>query len=67
MATLLHRKRSDQALPALFAKEIKNGFSLEVPNNWLAENALSEAALHDEINAWKNVGFSLQLKRKKEE
>ncbi len=67
LATLLHRKRSDQALPALFAKEIKNGFSLEVPNNWLAENALSEAALHDEINAWKNVGFSLQLKRKKEE
>jgi len=38
-----------------------NGFRLVMEAGWLANNALTEAALQAEVGYWQDVGISLAL------
>lgn len=63
LAILLNRKRLDDDVPQLNLFWVKNEFQLEVPENWLALNPLTESALRNEIDYWQEVGILLTLKQ----
>lgn len=62
LAVLLHRTRDDRALPAWTVRLNDNGFLLELPAEWLAENPWTAAALGEEAAIWKQVGRDYQVK-----
>lgn len=63
LASILHRSRLDGAeTPALQARETVNGFTLQLPAEWLAENPMTAAALHDESAIWDEAGFRLRIR-----
>ncbi len=61
LAALLHRSRSDIALPALQARRQGKKFRLSLDGAWLARNPLTITALHDEIQEWDDIGFELKV------
>lgn len=61
LAVLMHRNRQDVALPALKLGWTRNGFSLAVDADWLADNLLTGEALKAEVAYWKDAGISLLL------
>ena len=62
LAVLLHRTRDDRALPAWRVRPAGNGFALDLPSEWLAENPWTAAALSEEAAIWKQIGRSYTLK-----
>ncbi|MDR2187406.1 MAG: exopolyphosphatase [Azonexus sp.] len=56
LAVLLHRTRDDRALPEWTVKPQGNGFQLELPANWLADNPWTAAALAEETAIWRQIG-----------
>ncbi|MEN9879422.1 MAG: hypothetical protein RIQ55_68 [Pseudomonadota bacterium] len=63
LASILHRSRLDGVdTPALQARETVNGFTLQLPADWLAENPMTAAALHDESAIWDEAGFRLRIR-----
>ena len=62
LAVLLHRTRDDRALPAWRVRPVGNGFALDLPADWLAENPWTAAALNEEAAIWKQIGRSYTLK-----
>lgn len=61
LAALLHRSRSDIALPPLQARRQGKKFRLALDGAWLARNPLTVTALHDEIREWDEIGFELKV------
>jgi exopolyphosphatase/guanosine-5'-triphosphate,3'-diphosphate pyrophosphatase len=61
LAALLHRSRSDIALPPLAARRQGKKFRLALDGAWLARNPLTVTALHDEIREWDEIGFELKV------
>ena len=64
LAALLHRSRSDAALPAFAVKASAGAFQIELPADWLLGNPLSAAALAEEAKAWPPVGLACRIKRR---
>ena len=63
LASILHRSRLDGVdTPALQARETVNGFTLQLPADWLVENPMTAAALHDESAIWDEAGFRLRIR-----
>ena len=63
LATLLHRSRDDRDLPAYnVAVSGDDGFILEIPARWLAENPWTAAALEEGVQFWKQVGLTFKVK-----
>ncbi len=64
LAVLLHRTRDDRALPIWRVKAGENGFVLELPGEWLAENPWTAAALGEEGAIWRlgGQGFTVRAK-----
>lgn len=56
LAVSLHRTRDDRALPAWRVTTTDRGFLLELPDEWLAENPWTAAALGEETVVWKQIG-----------
>lgn len=56
LAVALHRTRDDRALPAWRVSSTGRGVLLELPDEWLAENPWTAAALGEEAVIWKQVG-----------
>lgn len=64
LASLLHRSRDDQPLPALGVKALAGGgFQLELPGEWMVKNPLTTAALAEEALNWQRAGAILRVKR----
>jgi exopolyphosphatase/guanosine-5'-triphosphate,3'-diphosphate pyrophosphatase len=62
LAVILHRTRDDRPLPAWRVQPLGNGFQLELPAEWLAENPWTAAALGEEVQVWKQLGRDYVLK-----
>jgi exopolyphosphatase / guanosine-5'-triphosphate,3'-diphosphate pyrophosphatase len=62
LAALFHRSRSELDLPQLAFKGKGRRFSLGVPAGWLADNALTEMALREEIKQWRGSGGELEIR-----
>jgi len=61
LAVLFHRSRSDVRLPKLEAHCAGRAFRLDLAPQWLAGNALTAAALKEEVREWKKLGVSLEV------
>lgn len=64
LSVLLHRPRDGEALPAFRIKATADGFSVDLPHDWLEKRPLTEVALNDEIVAWQRIGLNLRVKRR---
>jgi exopolyphosphatase / guanosine-5'-triphosphate,3'-diphosphate pyrophosphatase len=62
LAALFHRSRSELDLPQLAFKGKGRRFTLGVPAGWLADNALTEMALREEIKQWRGSGGELEIR-----
>lgn len=56
LAVALYRTRDDRVLPAWRVSLTERGFLLELPDEWLAENPWTAAALGEETIVWKQIG-----------
>ncbi len=61
LAVLLHRNRSDAALPNMRLDCAEGECILRLPDDWLAGNPLSQAAIEGEIKQWRGVPAELRL------
>ena len=62
LAVLMHRNRQDGALPEMqLAWSRSHGFRLAMAAGWLAQNALTDAALQAEVGYWRDVGITMTL------
>ena len=61
LAVLFYRNRYDNELPALHGRFSGTKFHLTIDADWLAQNPLTETALHEEVKQWKTLGVSMQV------
>lgn len=61
IAVLFHRNRQDATLPKLSFDWNGKGFRMQVDQEWLAQNPLTESALHAEVSYWKDAGVDFTL------
>jgi exopolyphosphatase/guanosine-5'-triphosphate,3'-diphosphate pyrophosphatase len=61
LAVLFHRNRQDAVLPKLSLDWNGKGFRLRADQEWLAQNPLTESALHAEASYWKDAGVEFTL------
>ncbi|MDR1849519.1 MAG: Ppx/GppA family phosphatase [Zoogloeaceae bacterium] len=62
LAVLLHRDRGDRNLPTYRVQANDEGFLLEIPARWLTANPWTAAALAEEAQIWRRVGFNFKVK-----
>jgi len=62
LATLLHRSRSAEELPEFEIKAHKKQITLQFPNAWLDDHALTSADLEQEAEFLKEIGYELSYK-----
>ncbi|MBX3702295.1 MAG: exopolyphosphatase [Steroidobacteraceae bacterium] len=63
LASTLLRRRTRVRLPSFRALRGEGRFSLELPKDWLARNALTAAALESEARQWEAVGRQFVVRR----
>ncbi len=61
LAILFYRNRSDVTLPGIYGHFSGNKFHLQLDAGWLAQNPLTETALHEEAKRWKELFINMQL------
>ncbi len=61
-AVLLHRGRSDVAIPTLQVEGEDHVLKLRFPEGWLAEHSLTAADLEQEASYWKAAGMRLRFR-----
>lgn len=61
LAVICCRNRTDQAEPPIILGIDSDGFSLVVPDDWLAHNPLTHTALQQEAEEWREPGLGLRL------
>jgi len=61
LAVLGSRSRTDRADPPLALSVHRNGFGLEVDDDWLDANPLTHTAIMQEAAEWTAIGIPLQL------
>ncbi|MEW6314508.1 MAG: exopolyphosphatase [Pseudomonadota bacterium] len=61
LAVLFCRSRNDVRLPALRLEASRASFRLTLSAQWLAQNPLTAAALHEESREWKSLGMELHV------
>ena len=59
---LFCRSRHVFASPEIRVRRNDRQFVLELPAGWLGRNAMSAAALEDEVVAWSRAGFEFKVK-----
>ena len=62
LATVFYRSRNAAVLPEIICRSVPQGFKLHLDADWLAANALTETALHDEVGEWEATGLTLTIK-----
>jgi exopolyphosphatase / guanosine-5'-triphosphate,3'-diphosphate pyrophosphatase len=61
LAALMYRNRSDTDPPAMQGRFSGTKFHLQLPSGWLAKNPLTDTALQEETEQWKELGVSVQV------
>lgn len=61
LAVLLHRGRTDQAIPDIDITIEKKNINLHFPDNWLDEHSMTLADLIKEINYLDDAGYKLSF------
>jgi len=61
LAVLLHRSRTDVALPPIEAHYRKGTFYLHLDAGWLHASPLTTAALQEEIKEWNKLGVEVAV------
>lgn len=61
LAVLFYRNRSNIELPAVQGYFSGTKFRLSINTGWLAQNPLTETALHEEIKQWKTLETGMQI------
>ena len=61
LAVLLHRSRTDVALPPIEAHYRKGTFYLRLDAGWLRASPLTTAALQEEIKEWNKLGVEVAV------
>lgn len=64
LAVIMHRTRNARPLPLWQIKSTGKCFQVDLPTDWLADNPWTAAALSDETEIWKSLGFQYQLNEK---
>jgi len=62
LAALFQRTRDDTMLPKLTLKQRGQTFVLGTPEDWLADNPLTETALREEVRQWRGSGRTLEIR-----
>ena len=62
LAALFHLSRADVALPEVGCRMTDDGYQVSLPQAWLGEHPLTEAALDSEADEWRSLGLKLQVK-----
>jgi len=62
LAVLFCRSRANPSLPALSLKAKPPKFVLEIADQWLADNPLTETALRDEVKQWRALERELDVR-----
>ncbi len=65
LAVLFHRNRMETPIPELSLYRDESRFVLGIPQDWLAENPLTESELEAEAGYWKDAGVMLRITREK--
>jgi len=61
LSHLLHRSRSDEALPKIQAKVAATKIDLTLPKAWLAKHSLTQLDLADEVTYLESIGMTLTV------
>ena len=61
LAALVHRSRRDGALSGLQLSSTAKGYRLVLPKGWLEEHPLTDTALSQEVDLWRDAGFTLEI------
>jgi exopolyphosphatase/guanosine-5'-triphosphate,3'-diphosphate pyrophosphatase len=56
LASLLCRRRTDAGLPNIEVKQAASGFDVRLPNDWVANNPLTDYSLVQEAAEWEKIG-----------
>ena len=62
LAALFCRSRHAFAAPEIRVRRADRQFVLDLPTGWLGRNAMTAAALEDELVAWSRAGFEFKVK-----
>ena len=61
LAVVLHRSRSEQALPVIKLEVYQQRYRLVFPENWLTQHPLTKADLKQEADYVKTIGYRLEF------
>ncbi|MDE1183737.1 exopolyphosphatase [Paraburkholderia sp.] len=56
LAALLCRRRADVGLPGIDVAQVNGGYEVRLPNDWVANNPLTDYSLIQEAAEWEKVG-----------
>ncbi len=61
LAVILHRSRREQHLPSFLLEASDNQLTVRFPVDWLEQHPLTAGELAQEAEAWKKLGYQLEL------
>ncbi|WP_374193456.1 Ppx/GppA phosphatase family protein [Trinickia mobilis] len=61
LAALLCRRRTDVGLPGILVAQANGGYEVRVPNEWVANNPLTDYSLIQEAAEWEKVGIPYRV------
>jgi exopolyphosphatase / guanosine-5'-triphosphate,3'-diphosphate pyrophosphatase len=61
LAALLCRRRTDAGLPAIQVSQRKGGYEVRLPNEWVAQNPLTDYSLAQEAAEWEKLGMPYRV------
>jgi len=61
LAALLCRRRADVGLPGIAVAQVNGGYEVRLPNEWVANNPLTDYSLIQEAAEWEKVGIPYRV------
>ncbi len=61
LAALLCRRRADIGLPGIRVAQVNGGYEVHLPNEWVANNPLTDYSLIQEAAEWEKVGIRYRV------
>ncbi len=61
LAALLCRRRADVGLPRIAVGRVNGGYEVRLPNDWVANNPLTDYSLSQEAAEWGKVGMPYRV------
>ena len=61
LAALLCRRRADVGLPGIAVAQVNGGDEVRLPNEWVANNPLTDYSLTQEAAEWEKVGIPYRV------